>query len=87
MREVHKEGRPVICYVHPREIEPDHPRLPMSLRRRFKSYVNLGTTEEKIRYLLSRFEFTSVRDFLAESRLGAPKMATAAPENWAPGWA
>ena len=43
-----KSGRPVILYIHPREIEPDHPRLPMNLKRRFKSYVNLKTTERKI---------------------------------------
>src|SRR5207253_1144405 len=34
---VQKEQRPVIFYVHPREIDPAHPRLPMSWRRRFKS--------------------------------------------------
>ena len=80
MREVAKEGRPVICYVHPREIDPSHPRLPMSPRRRFKAYVNLGTTEKKIRYLLSHFEFTSFQEFLAESQLGTPGAAAAATE-------
>jgi polysaccharide deacetylase family protein (PEP-CTERM system associated) len=59
------EGRPVIFYVHPREIDPSHPRLPMPLLRRFKSYVNLRTTEAKIRKLLDEFEVTSFRNFLA----------------------
>jgi len=57
-------GRPVIFYVHPREIDPWHPRLPMPLLRRFKSYVNLPATETKIRKLLGEFEVTSFRNFI-----------------------
>jgi polysaccharide deacetylase family protein (PEP-CTERM system associated) len=59
-----REGRPVVLYVHPREIDPAHPRLPMGLKRRWMSYVNLGTTEGKIRGLISRFEFTTFDRFL-----------------------
>jgi polysaccharide deacetylase family protein (PEP-CTERM system associated) len=65
-QKVLKEGRPVIFYVHPREIDPDHPRLPMGLRRRYKCYVNLKTTEDKIRRLFATFEMSTFRDFLAE---------------------
>jgi len=53
-------GRPAIFYVHPREIDPAQPRLPMSRWRSFKSYVNLGTTEPKLRQLLAQFEFTTL---------------------------
>jgi polysaccharide deacetylase family protein (PEP-CTERM system associated) len=60
------DNRPVIFYVHPREVDPDHPRLPMPLIRRFKSYVNLKTTEAKIKDLLAEFQFTTFREFLAE---------------------
>jgi polysaccharide deacetylase family protein (PEP-CTERM system associated) len=60
------EGRPVTFYVHPREIDPDHPRLPMQIVRRFKSYFNLRTTEPKIRRLLADFEVTTFRDFISE---------------------
>jgi polysaccharide deacetylase family protein (PEP-CTERM system associated) len=62
------EGRPVVFYVHPREIDPSHPRLPMRLLRRFKSYVNLTTTETKIRRLLSEFSFTTFEDAVGEFR-------------------
>jgi len=62
-----QEGRPVVFYVHPREIDPDHPRLPMSLKRRFKSYVNLRTTEHKLRRLLDEFEVTTFERYIAES--------------------
>ncbi len=36
-KRVNQENRPVIYYIHPREIDPDHPRLPMGWRRRFMS--------------------------------------------------
>jgi len=62
-----REGRPVVFYVHPREIDPDHPRLPMSLRREFKTYVNLKTTEAKIRHLLAEFEFTTFQQFMEDN--------------------
>jgi len=61
-----REGRPVIFYVHPREIDPHHPRLRMSLRRRFKCYFNLETTEAKIRRVLAEFEVTTFRAFIEE---------------------
>jgi hypothetical protein len=54
-----KEGRPVVFYLHPREVDPGHPRLPMSLKRRFMSYVNLGTTEPKMRRLFDDLPMTT----------------------------
>jgi polysaccharide deacetylase family protein (PEP-CTERM system associated) len=59
-----EEGRPVIFYVHPREVDPLQPRLPMGAVRRFKSYVNLDTTEKKIRRLTSEFEVTTFESFI-----------------------
>lgn len=69
VRAVLNNGRPVIIYLHPREIDPDHPRLPMPLLRRFKSYVNLGTVESKLRALLSEFTFTTFADYLDQTRI------------------
>jgi len=63
-RRVQAEGRPVIYYVHPREIDPDHPRLKMPLHRRFKSYVNLRTTERKIEQIVSEFPMVTFSEFI-----------------------
>lgn len=65
-RKVLRENRPVVFYVHPREIDPSHPRLPMTAVRRLKCYVNLGTTQRKIQGLLARFEVTSFERYLSE---------------------
>ncbi|MFH1312175.1 MAG: XrtA system polysaccharide deacetylase [Candidatus Eisenbacteria bacterium] len=62
-----KEGRPVVFYIHPREVDPYHPRLPMPAWRRFKSYMNMGTVESKITSLLGEFEITTFRDFIKEN--------------------
>jgi polysaccharide deacetylase family protein (PEP-CTERM system associated) len=71
-RQVLNEGRPVIYYVHPREVNPAHPRIPMSPVRRFKSYVNLDSTEPKIRRILENFEVTTFERYIQQHpRLGA----------------
>jgi polysaccharide deacetylase family protein (PEP-CTERM system associated) len=57
-----REGHPVNVYVHPREIDPDHPRIKMPLHRRFKCYVNLRTTENKLRSLLRDYRFGRMKD-------------------------
>jgi polysaccharide deacetylase family protein (PEP-CTERM system associated) len=67
-RKVLREAPLVIFYVHPREIDPGHPRLPMNLGRKFRSYVNLKRTEPKIERLLAEFEFTTFRDFITDNR-------------------
>jgi polysaccharide deacetylase family protein (PEP-CTERM system associated) len=63
-RIVSRTGRPVIYYLHPREIDPDHPRLVMSMKRRFKSYVNLKTTMPKLERLLANERLSSFRDWI-----------------------
>lgn len=64
---VFKEGRPVIIYIHPREIDPDQPRLHMSYKRKFKSYINLKNTERKIYKILEDFDITTFDEFLKNS--------------------
>jgi polysaccharide deacetylase family protein (PEP-CTERM system associated) len=48
---------PVVVYLHPRDFAPDCPRVPMPLKRRFKCYVGLATTQDKLNMLLSRYRF------------------------------
>jgi len=69
MRSANRVGRPACVYVHPREVDPDHPRMEMGAMRRFRSYVNLRSTEPKLRRLLTEFRFAPLRDVLRERRL------------------
>lgn len=52
--------RPLILYVHPREIDPDHPRLSLPLFRKFKCYVNLKSTLPKLEWLFSNYSFCTM---------------------------
>ena len=72
------EGRPVVFYIHPREIDPHHPRLEMSLARRFKSYINLESTEGKLKRILEEFSVTTFRNYLNDNRAvwGSDKLET-----------
>jgi polysaccharide deacetylase family protein (PEP-CTERM system associated) len=69
IRRVNGSGHPACVYVHPREIDPDHPRIEMGLGRRFRSYVNLKSTEPKLRRLLQDFEFAPLVEILGERGL------------------
>jgi polysaccharide deacetylase family protein (PEP-CTERM system associated) len=60
------EQRPAIVYVHPWEIDPAQPRIPGRMLSRFRHYVNLHTTEAKLRRLLEGFSFQSLRSLLEQ---------------------
>lgn len=64
---VAQENRPVIYYIHPREIDVNHPRLSMNTVRRFKSYVNLSTTESKLRKIAGSNQINTFSEFINES--------------------
>lgn len=74
-RRVLSEGRPVIFYVHPREIDAEHPRLPMNWKRRFKSYVNLKSTMRKIEKLLNDFPMTSFERLIDQRQMESASRA------------
>jgi len=63
-KQVVDAGRPLIFYIHPREIDPNHPRLQMNWVRQFKSYVNLRGTESKLRRILNDFPSTTFQKYL-----------------------
>lgn len=62
IKKLHKAGRPLIVYVHPREIDPSHPRLPLPVLRRFKCYVNLKSTLPKLKWLCENYTFCTMRE-------------------------
>ena len=62
-----REGQPAIVYLHPWEIDPAQPRVPVGWVTRFRHSVNTQTTESKIHHLLRDFRFAPVRDVLTEA--------------------
>lgn len=52
------DRKPAMFYFHPWEIDPDQPRVAgLSLRCRFRHYVNLRQTEPRLRRLLADFRW------------------------------
>ena len=57
-----KENQPFIFYLHPWEVDPDQPRMKnISLLSRFRHYNNLSKTSNRLRLLLSDFQFGPIR--------------------------
>ncbi len=63
---LHRAGQPLIVYIHPREIDPSHPRLPLAPARRFKCYVNLSSTMPKLKWLCEHYRFTTMKTIAAQ---------------------
>ena len=52
-----EEGRSAVFYLHPREIDPNGPRLPLSLFRQFVAYGPRTDALERLVPILRRFRF------------------------------
>lgn len=60
LKKAARQGRPGMIYLHPWELDPGQPVLPMPRLTRFRHRVGLRRTESKLRWLLRRFRFTSI---------------------------
>lgn len=65
-RQNHAAGRPGMAYIHPREIDPDQPRLKLPWKKYFKYYVGIKGCEEKLRQSLKAFKFTTIAEVLSQ---------------------
>lgn len=59
-----KEGRPLILYVHPWELDPEQPRMDVGRLARLRHYGGLDRTERRLQELLQGFRFGTVRSVL-----------------------
>jgi hypothetical protein len=62
VRQVWKEGLPVISYIHPWEFDPEQPRLPGGLKSRIRHYTNLNKTASRLNDLILLGSFGPFRD-------------------------
>lgn len=63
-----------IFYFHPWEIDPGQPRIRgISLKTRFRHYVNIGRTEDRLKQLLKDFQWGRMDQIF----LGAPSASQA----------
>jgi polysaccharide deacetylase family protein (PEP-CTERM system associated) len=64
LRSINREGKPVVFYVHPWELDPGHPRIPLPRRIAATHYFNLGSTAGRLRRLLGEFSFAPMKEVL-----------------------
>ncbi|MFZ5893978.1 MAG: polysaccharide deacetylase family protein [Myxococcota bacterium] len=69
-----REQFPCVFYLHPWELDPEHPRVRFRRRAMLTHYARLRTTEPKLERLLAEFEFTTLAEVLAER---FPQLASA----------
>lgn len=63
-REASERFEPATFYIHPWEIDPGQPRLPVSALNRLRHYRGLGSTLERIELILKEFSFATIASYL-----------------------
>ncbi|HEU4478246.1 MAG TPA: XrtA system polysaccharide deacetylase [Pyrinomonadaceae bacterium] len=66
IRQINSGGEPAIVYLHPWELDPEHPRIEASALSRFRHYANLDKTTARLGALCEDFKFTSLQGLLQE---------------------
>ena len=54
-------GRPAVLTIHPWELDPDPPRVPLPASLRFAHYFRLGGFRERLRTILRGASFGPLR--------------------------
>jgi polysaccharide deacetylase family protein (PEP-CTERM system associated) len=76
---INAAGERAVFYIHPWEIDPHQPRLPISRAAAFRHYTNLGGALRRLDRLVREFAFDTVLRTLETP----PAAATAAVPSWA----
>jgi polysaccharide deacetylase family protein (PEP-CTERM system associated) len=63
-RHINRSGRAGVFYLHPWELDPGHPRIPLPRRVATTHYANLRATEPRLRRLLRDFRFAPMKEVL-----------------------
>lgn len=66
--ETNKKGKPVIAYIHPRDIDPAQPRIKMPFFKKIRTYSGLSDAKYKLQRILEGFSFCPIKDFLWKTK-------------------
>lgn len=58
------EAQPVIFYFHPWELDPEQPRVAAPVLKRWRHYVGLGRSGERLARLLASTRFAPIRELI-----------------------
>ena len=68
LRQHEKAGTQLVMYLHPWEIDPDQPRMDGPMVSKFRHYLNLKRTEQRLQCLLRDFSFAPVVEIIQPIR-------------------
>jgi len=68
LKRVETDGHPLVMCLRSWELDPEQPRMHGPLLSRFRHYVNLHKTEDRLTHLLSEFSFGPIRQAIAPMR-------------------
>jgi hypothetical protein len=63
-----REGRPAVLTVHPWELDPDPPRVPLPPRLHFAHYFRLSGFERRLKDIVHNAPFTTLAALAASTR-------------------
>lgn len=64
-RRLTRAGRSSVFYLHPWELDAAQPRVAVGVLNRWRHYIGLSNTAERLRRMLREFRWTSFRDLRA----------------------
>jgi len=63
---LNREDHPAVLYLHPREVDPDGPRLELSALKRFVSYGTRTDAAPRLSELFRRYRFITLKEMVYE---------------------
>jgi polysaccharide deacetylase family protein (PEP-CTERM system associated) len=76
LRQVARSAPPAVgmLYFHPWEFDQDQPRLPLRKLARWRTYVGIGRTTDRLKSILSNFPFRRAIDVVREIRASGAEL-------------
>lgn len=68
LRNLEKHGSQLVMYVHPWELDPEQPRMDGQVLSKVRHYLNLGRTEQRLKWLLKDFSFGPINEVIRPIR-------------------
>jgi polysaccharide deacetylase family protein (PEP-CTERM system associated) len=64
---IERSERPLIVYIHPRDIDTHQPKIPFPFLKKTRHYINISKTEQKLSDITSRFDFRSFEMVISDA--------------------
>jgi polysaccharide deacetylase family protein (PEP-CTERM system associated) len=68
LKNLERQGAQLVMYLHPWELDPEQPRMDGPLLSKVRHYLNLGKTEQRLRWLLRDFSFAPINEVIRPIR-------------------